>query len=498
MLQPDPTGESKPLPRRWRRRCYLVGIFTLLPLALAGAYFMLSLAAQRDLEAALAETDRTDPGWRLQELEAKRLAITGEQNSAINSVNARAMLPMPWPSFSKPASWTADDLAEFWQGIDSPEPPALLDAPRATALRAELKKAEKTLVELYKIADKPHGRFPIAYSKDSISTSLDHSQGVRRLVDLLGDDALLRAQDGDIEGAMKACRCMLHAGRAIGDEPTVISVLIRWAIHNVTLKRIERVLAQGELSESSLAALQHLLEEDVAEPTLLQGARGNRAMDDGCLAAMQSGAVKFSWKNLVGFTRRSNRSSQQDALLEVPFMLAPRSVLADRAALLRFNNQFVEFAKLPVEEIHAKLQELNLDTRNLPSVAWQMAIDNWDRQILRYLRSQASLRCGIVMLAAERYRRAHQHWPQGMDDLVPAYLSRAPADPFDGQPLRIRSFADGIVVYSVGDDSRDRAGNLSNAGNLRDDAQRPTSNWGFRLFDVRKRRQPPGKPSPRQ
>ena len=49
------------------------------------------------------------------------------------------------------------------------------------------------------------------------------------------------------------------------------------------------------------------------------------------------------------------------------------------------------------------------------------------------------------------------------------------------------------MVYSVGDDSQDKTGNLTHAGNL-GDKETPTSEWGFRLFDVNKRRQPPTMP----
>ena len=47
---------------------------------------------------------------------------------------------------------------------------------------------------------------------------------------LLQADAAIRAHNGDLDGALDSCRAILGAGRSIGDEPFVISQLVRIAI----------------------------------------------------------------------------------------------------------------------------------------------------------------------------------------------------------------------------------------------------------------------------
>jgi hypothetical protein len=79
--------------------------------------------------------------------------------------------------------------------------------------------------------------------------------------------------------------------------------------------------------------------------------------------------------------------------------------------------------------------------------------------------------CGILLLAVERYRRANQCWPQRLDDLVPAYLSKVPLFPFDGQPLRLERSDSGVVLFAASQDCQ--------------------YNLFFSLWDVSKRRQPP-------
>jgi len=64
----------------------------------------------------------------------------------------------------------------------------------------------------------------------------------------------------------------------------------------------------------------------------------------------------------------------------------------------------------------------------------------------------AFLRCAVAAVAIERYRLAIHHWPEHLEDLVPQYLGKVPTDPFDGQPLRYRRLADGVIIYTVGED----------------------------------------------
>src|SRR5262249_33615509 len=92
-------------------------------------------------------------------------------------------------------------------------------------------------------------------------------------------------------------------------------------------------------------------------------------------------------------------------------------------------------------------------------------------------RSQADLRCAIVALAVERYRREHGRWPDKLDQLVPKLLSKVPVDPYDQKPLRYRRLHDGVVIYSVGADGKDDGGKVD-----RQKYTSPGTDLGFRLW----------------
>src|SRR5437660_1454383 len=80
-----------------------------------------------------------------------------------------------------------------------------------------------------KLADLPKGRHPITYAANFFTTIFTNIQDVRQIATLLADDALLRAQEDDVEGALTSCRGILNAARSVGDEPCMIAQLVRMA-----------------------------------------------------------------------------------------------------------------------------------------------------------------------------------------------------------------------------------------------------------------------------
>jgi hypothetical protein len=65
-------------------------------------------------------------------------------------------------------------------------------------------------------------------------------------------------------------------------------------------------------------------------------------------------------------------------------------------------------------------------------------------------------------LAIERYRRANAgQVPASLDALVPAFLDRIPADPFDDAPIRFARRDDGYVIYAIGRDGKDDGGEIA-------------------------------------
>lgn len=71
----------------------------------------------------------------------------------------------------------------------------------------------------------------------------------------------------------------------------------------------------------------------------------------------------------------------------------------------------------------------------------------------------ATRRVITAALAVERFRRAHAEAPPAaLPDLVPAYLTAVPVDPFTGRQLIYRATEDAYVLYSADVDGADNGG----------------------------------------
>lgn len=421
---------------------------------------------QERLDAALAELDRTDPGWRLADIEVAREQIPEDENSARVIVAAARLLPKDWPP---------KEFGELFSHL----PPEEQLAPDTFArLKQELDSLLPALKEARKLANMPRGRHHIIYQRNILNTLLKGADDTRRIVPLLLYDAMRYDQEHDPRQAMIACQAAFNAGRSLGEQPFVVSQLIRIKCIFSAYQGLERTLAQGQPPTEEMSAFQRLLADEDAFPVLFVGARGERAVQNELMDAIESGDISFSavsdgrpeWnERLFGFLYRDNIRDEH------PIMLAIMS-------------RWVALARLPFPEQRAAEWTLEEEISHLPKKAILtrlmspaiVKLGNVSR------RNHGYLRCLNVALAAEQYRRKTQAWPDTIDQLCPKYLPVVPLDPFDGLPLRYRRLEDGITIYSIGQDEVDNGGDLD-----RDNPDQPGVDIGIRLWDVPKRRQPP-------
>jgi ABC-type transport system involved in multi-copper enzyme maturation permease subunit len=476
---PQPAGGSESVPAkprpRWRRRV-LVGVPVGLALLVVGWGVFRGVMADRHLMAALDEVDRADPDWHFADIEAARKEIPDDQNSAPVVLAVRGAIP-------RTATWPTRELVAR---LDDLPPEVRLSADQWRGITDDLEEVEEALLVVAPLADLSEGRYTVRWARNPMNTILPHVDARYAAQQLLWHNLMLRAEEGDPDGALTDCRRLLNLGRSLGDEPLVVSQRVRSDEARRAARGAQRVLAQGEPSEAALADLQRRLAEEETHPGFLIGARSERAQLDGLMALIQSGEVP--WQELDWYVGRNQRTMRDDldALL---FSLTPGAEKESRADLLRHQSAFIEAARLPVEEQGPAFARLEAQHKELPLVARQLAW-NADRINEHYRMSRAELRCAVVALAAERFRRRHGRWPERLGELVPDFLEKVPADPFGGGPLRCRRLDDGLVIYSVGPDARDDGGDVRGVP----DANQVGQDLGFRLWDVSRRRQEPRRP----
>jgi hypothetical protein len=430
----------------------------------------------RQLQAAIAEADRLDPGWRYEDLEARRIIPPPEVNAAIlvALAGSKAMALLN-------AGTMREDVYDLAREFDLLRPRARLTEKQIASLRASLASAIPVLVEARKVANLPRGNVILDWAPDPIFILLRHADDCTIVCWLLSMDASLRAEDGDLAGAWISCEATLNAARSSGDEPFV--QLARVRRHRVdALTGMERVLGQGELPEPALASTQKKLEEEATHPALLISLRGHRAHAHYVFSALQAGKV-----SLARFKKGSQ--GEPDPKEQVQAYFSRHEITPAHAWLITYWTRAVEIAKGPPEQQQPGFTKLQKEVAGAPAMSKPILRAN---EISHFMEADAILGCAIAALAVERYRLKHGRWPDALDDLVAAQLlRRVPVDPFDNKPLRYRPTNDGIVVYSIGrDGDGDGTGvERKNRARVDNDLSRDFSPE-FRLWNSDQRGQP--------
>src|SRR5262249_48505052 len=151
-----------------------------------------------------------DPGWRLDDLLARRPGYADDDNSALQAARSKSLIPKGWAA--------KEEFINLFTDLPRPHQ---LDAKQHQVLREGLEKAVPAVAEAGKLAALPPGRFPLQWSPDSISTIL-YSHDAREVAGLLQFDVHLLVQEGDLNAALRSTRAILNAGRSVGDEPTLV------------------------------------------------------------------------------------------------------------------------------------------------------------------------------------------------------------------------------------------------------------------------------------
>jgi hypothetical protein len=463
-----PAVTAPPRKRRWLRRLLVILlIFVGLP---AGYYFYATWSLERELADAIAETDALDPRWRLEDIQADRKTYLDDDNSAL--------LVAQWNRLIGRSPAGHRDYDRVFNDLRAP---VQLNTQQTALLREVFERYPKALDEARKLKDMKGGRFPITYTEDWINTPMS-AVDTRVLFVVLAHDAMLRAHDGDLDGALESCMALASATRSFGDEPSLLALWGRLIGDDALLVwAIERCLAQGHPCDSALDQLQAAVASERAglQNHWLNVMRGERAGVYRLFLALRQGTIR-----VTALTNTKDGPTWWERTQEK----FPTLYTRDFPRQLRHMNQLVATGQLPFDQQLERLAELeNSIVRKGTIRDWTPSFGRWCKNLLR---AQATLAATQAGLACERFRIANKRWPDSLTKLVEAnLLDSVPTDPFDGQPLRLARRKDGLTVYSVGPDKEDNGGNIN-----RERPDHPGADIGFRLWDPEHRRQPPRPP----
>jgi hypothetical protein len=463
-----------------------MGIACLPVVLVVGAWLLLDRAAESRLKRAIAEADRTGPGWRQADVWGNRAQVPDAENSALRLQTVIDQLPSQFLATQAGTDTpAAKRLSEVSGRLSRLDPLRRLSDEDGRQLHEDLDTVKPARLLALELAGMPYGRYTVASRYLYTQEPTDHSEKVRRVVRLLQLEAVDRIQRRDTDGALEACCAIVNAGRSIGDEPNLIPQLVRTAADSVALFTMQRALAQGQASDRALVKIQECLARESEEPLALVALKGDRAAAYDSFQRLATGEVSLAdWAHEDGDERRVNAFGS--------YMLPGMFIKYNQAVMLESTNRSVDIARQPDCE-QASLWAQNEADRKSRSTKPRMIGILADLLApahgmagLAFLRVKALLRVGRVMVAVERFRLAHGRWPEVIDALVPRFLEAVPIDPFTGRELILKKLGDGVVIYSLGADQMDNDGKFEPRG--RDD---PGYDLGYRLWGEEVRGRPP-------
>jgi hypothetical protein len=434
-----------------------------------------------------------DPGWRWEDLLARRPVLPDDQDAIRVTAAAAAKLPPGWPG-DPPAGRVAPTSDEERRAaaqlylLSLTETPSnqRLTTSTVDAIRRVLAAAVVAGEISARLADLPAGRAAEGERPVLVHLPTDATARTWSVANMLRLHAVLAAEDGRADDALAYGRAILGAARAAAEPPMLFTAVVAIANRRAAAAAVDRVLAQGEPSPAALAAIQQDVQDALDVPLLLEALRGERSLHEDLVRAIDHGRVTHEQTAEVSYFDMTPVTGLRpiDRWIHRLRGLAYSKRLA--TGIVRYQSSLIELFKESPDA-----------PKRFPGAwaAMRGGIESTVRRSQRSLdqvinadRSQRALLASLVTaLAAERFRYDASRWPSALDELVPAYLTNVPTDPYDLKPLRYRRLADGVVIYTLGPDEMDGGGEVRlepGEGPWPDDV-------GIRLWDVTHRRQPP-------
>jgi hypothetical protein len=335
---------------------------------------------------------------------------------------------------------------EVYQGLIRDMPVA---ADKWQAIARLIEKNRKVLELIPEVAGRPcfqYGETDVKSWEKKIPGAIKTIRAVR----LLGLEALLTADKGDMRASLDLLRVGLRFTPKTAEERTLITYLVAIANAKACLMFLNRAVSGREVgAELLLPVLGDLGDRQISlwKGLMRDSIRGERIMfmDAGLpssLADFQKAFGGLAWTErlyfwlLRPFVKRDIR------------LTLPKYEELETLALSSYY-QTRKFWKPYQDHLH-----------NLPwyAIVSKIVVPEFETLFMKVATLDALILTSRVGLACRIHKSRTGAYPENIEALVPGLLTEVPVDPFTGKPLVYRRQGEGFIVYSLGSNLKDDGG----------------------------------------
>lgn len=339
-------------------------------------------------------------------------------------------------------------------------------AAAAAEVLEALKACDPLIGELQAAAKRPQARFPINYEQaNPAAIPLPHLARLKRATVVLRLRACAELAAGKNNAALEDVKLMLRLADSMKEEPFLISQLVRMACQHIAVTTIWEGLAERTWSASDVAALQAAVRQVDMLASSQRALRGERAFGLGCIEYLRTAPRK----ELAQIDPASDMLGNGVAHLR---MVIPEGwFLHEKASFVRsFQDYLAPDSDIERRRLEPRnLAEQQRQFEHSRSQPWKVILNHqlFSRLLLpalgksyaKFAAAQTALDQAAIACALERYRQAHQKFPEKLEALVPAFIDKLPVDLFSGDLMGYRTTSDGqFTLWSIGWNAMDDGG----------------------------------------
>lgn len=310
--------------------------------------------------------------------------------------------------------------------------------------------------------------------------ALSHLGELRRAARCIQVLALHEQAAGRPDEALALYEKMAHLNRSFEDESWLLMTLVRVSVSALLVEATEDALSRTTPDDEAIASLRAAIADGFASIDLNRGIELEMAqlahqlrdldlyMAEQVYIARSYAATVRKWRGwgygLDAMAPAVAMPTGWEWLEDStgPHLMEPRVRVAEVVYLIcpGYWKRWIARRLHQTLNLYERFQKVRGDPRQV-AVLGAKEIDG-ERDPIRGLRAalrmnvqwRTSMEVALTALAVERFRLAHDRWPDDLQELD----RQVPIDGYAGAPLRYRRLDNAVVVYSVGKDGEDDGG----------------------------------------